>query len=93
MKKTSFALASAIALASVAAQAQATAPAEASAFSANVSLTTKYKFRGQDQGNTSWFSPAIQGGFDWSRNGFYLGNWNSNVSFLNTSLGSTRMSA
>ena len=53
----------------------------ASPLTANISLTTKYKFRGQDQGNTNWFSPAVQGGFDWSQNGFYLGNWNSNVSF------------
>ena len=56
-------------------------PAPASPFTANISLTTKNKFRGQDQGNTDWFSPAIQGGFDWSQNGFYVGNWNSNVSF------------
>ncbi|MCE9659829.1 MAG: TorF family putative porin [Burkholderiales bacterium] len=55
-------------------------------FTANVNLTTKYKFRGQDQGDTEWFSPALQGGFDWSSNGFYLGNWNSNVSFTNASL-------
>jgi len=52
----------------------------------NIALTTKYKFRGQDQGNTDWFSPAIQGGFDWSQNGFYLGNWNSNVNFTNASI-------
>jgi uncharacterized protein (TIGR02001 family) len=70
-----------------AAQSEApTSPAPASPFTANVALTTKYKFRGQDQGNTDWFSPAIQGGFDWSQNGFYLGNWNSNVSFSNASI-------
>jgi len=100
MKKKSVALASAIALAVVGAQAQTTPPAApgsqapaaatpeppASPFTANISLTTKYKFRGQDQGNTNWFSPAIQGGFDWSQNGFYLGNWNSNVSFTNASI-------
>jgi uncharacterized protein (TIGR02001 family) len=87
MKKTSRALASAIALAAVGANAQTAPPAaDASPLSANLSLTTKYKFRGQDQGNTSWFSPAIQGGFDWSMNGFYLGNWNSNVSFSNAAI-------
>jgi uncharacterized protein (TIGR02001 family) len=91
MKKTSRALASAIALAAVGAHAQTTpAPAaaapEPAPLTANLSLTTKYKFRGQDQGNTSWFSPAIQGGFDWSMNGFYLGNWNSNVSFSNAAI-------
>ena len=75
------------------AQAQTTPAAAASApepaaspFTANINLTTKYKFRGQDQGNTNWFSPALQGGFDWSQNGFYLGNWNSNVSFSNAAI-------
>jgi uncharacterized protein (TIGR02001 family) len=100
MKKKSFALASALALAAFAAQAQTTAPAApgpqapaaatpeppASPFTANISVTTKYKFRGQDQGNTNWASPAVQGGFDWSQNGFYLGNWNSNVSFSNAAI-------
>jgi uncharacterized protein (TIGR02001 family) len=57
-----------------------------SPFTANIALTTKYKFRGQDQGNTNWFSPAVQGGFDWSQNGFYVGNWNSNVSFSNAAI-------
>jgi uncharacterized protein (TIGR02001 family) len=68
---------------------QAVAPAAqapASPFTANVSLTTKYKFRGQDQGNTNWFSPALQGGFDWSQNGWYAGNWNSNVNFSNAAI-------
>ena len=58
----------------------------ASPFTANISVTTKYKFRGQDQGNTDWASPAVQGGFDWSQNGWYLGNWNSNVSFSNAAI-------
>lgn len=78
----------------VAAHAQVAAPASAPAVSpeppfpltANITLTTKYKFRGQDQGNTKWFSPAIQGGFDWSANGFYIGNWNSNVNFSNAAV-------
>ena len=90
-----------LALAAIAAQAQtqATAPppasgpqaaaaAEPEAFpiSANLSLTTKYKFRGQDQGNTDWFSPALQGGFDYALKGFYIGNWNSNVGFTNAGI-------
>ena len=93
MKKKSLAVGAMLALAVVLAQAQSTPPAEpgpqaaaaaaseppASPFSANIAVTTKYKFRGQDQGNTNWASPAIQGGFDWTQNGFYLGNWNSNV--------------
>lgn len=99
MKNRSYALASALALAAIAAHAQTTPPAApgpqaaatpppepASPFTANISVTTKYKFRGQDQGNTNWFSPAVQGGFDWSQNGFYLGNWNSNVSFSNAAI-------
>jgi uncharacterized protein (TIGR02001 family) len=73
-----------------AADAQAAAasapPSPASPLTANIALTTKYKFRGQDQGNTSWFSPAIQGGFDWTQNGWYAGNWNSNVSFSNAAI-------
>jgi len=94
MKKMSFALATVLALAAAAAHAQsapaapeaaASAP-EASPLTANLNLTTKYKFRGQDQGNTNWFSPAIQGGFDYAANGFYVGNWNSNVSFSNASI-------
>jgi uncharacterized protein (TIGR02001 family) len=95
--KKSYAVASTLALAAAAAaaQAQTTPPATpgsqlpasatpeppASPFTANISLTTNYKFRGQDQGTGRYFSPAVQGGFDWTQNGFYLGNWNSNVSF------------
>ena len=66
--------------------ASVTAEPPASPYTANISLTTKYKFRGQDQGNTDFFSPALQGGFDWSRNGFYLGNWNSNIGFTNAGI-------
>lgn len=54
--------------------------------SANVSLTSNYKFRGQDQdqGRTKTFKPAIQGGFDYAfgETGFYVGNWNSSVDWL-----------
>ena len=53
----------------------------ASPLTANVALTTKYKYRGQDQGSVQAFAPAIQGGFDFSKNGFYLGNWNSSIGF------------
>jgi uncharacterized protein (TIGR02001 family) len=58
----------------------------------NVSLTSNYKFRGQDQdmlgkndyAKTSGFKPAIQGGFDYAfgDSGFYVGNWNSSVNWL-----------
>ena len=53
---------------------------------ANVSLTSNYKFRGQDQdvNRIKAVNPAIQGGFDYSfgDSGFYLGNWNSSVDWL-----------
>ena len=49
---------------------------------ANVALTTKYKYRGQDQSDSTKESvPAIQGGFDYTLGGFYLGNWNSSIGF------------
>ena len=54
-----------------------------SPFTANVSLTTNYKYRGQDQGNNK---PAIQGGFDFSKSGFYIGSWNSSIGFTNAGL-------
>ncbi len=78
--------------ASGAAMAQAAAPAPAPLLTGNVSLTTNYKFRGQDQdmigkndyAKTKGFKPAIQGGFDYAfgDSGFYVGNWNSSVNWL-----------
>jgi uncharacterized protein (TIGR02001 family) len=56
------------------------APAMAEEVATNFSLTTNYKFRGQDQTDNK---PAIQGGFDYSIGGFYVGNWNSSISFAN----------
>lgn len=54
------------------------------ASSANVGVFSEYRFRGVKQTEDA---PAIQGGFDLSHsNGFYLGNWNSNVEFGDTSL-------
>lgn len=53
---------------------------------ANVSLTSNYKFRGQDQdvNRIKAVNLAIQGGFDYSfgDSGFYVGNWNSSVDWL-----------
>ena len=67
-------------------------PALASAqLTANVSLTTNYKFRGQDQDvigkngsiKDKAFKPALQGGLDYAHeSGFYIGNWNSSVNWL-----------
>lgn len=55
--------------------------------SSNISLTSNYKFRGQDQdllnAKNKDFKPALQGGFDYAfSNGFYVGNWNSSVNWL-----------
>lgn len=44
----------------------------------NLGVFSSYRFRGIDQ---TFGKPAVQGGFDYSHaSGFYLGNWNSNVS-------------
>lgn len=83
----------------VLASAQSAAPADASAAPAtpnltgNLELTTNYKFRGQDQdmlghndyAKSSYFKPAVQGGLDYAfgDSGFYVGNWNSSVNWLN----------
>lgn len=65
----------------------ATLPVLASAqLTANVSLTTNYKFRGQDQdiSKSKAVKPALQGGFDYAfgDTGWYVGNWNSSVNWL-----------
>lgn len=62
-------------------------PALASAqLTANVSLTSNYKFRGQDQdvNRVKALNPAIQGGLDYAfgDSGAYVGNWNSSVDWL-----------
>lgn len=58
------------------------AQAEESPFSANLALTSKYKFRGQDQSDDSKaVLPAVQGGFDYDSGSFYVGNWNSSIGF------------
>ncbi|MDH3461295.1 MAG: TorF family putative porin [Burkholderiaceae bacterium] len=51
--------------------------------SSNFSLTSNYKYRGQDQTENK---PAVQGGFDYERNGFYVGNWNSSVKAADASI-------
>ena len=52
----------------------------------NVTLTTNYKFRGQDQdaSRSKAVKPAIQGGLDYTfgDTGWYVGNWNSSVDWL-----------
>lgn len=58
-------------------------PATAAApgpFTANLTLTNDYRYRGISQSN---FRPAIQGGFDYAHSsGFYIGNWNSSISWI-----------
>ncbi|WP_313369226.1 TorF family putative porin [Achromobacter animicus] len=79
----------ALALLSLIPMAQAAdAPSAADAASpysltANVTLASQYRYRGLMQTNNQ---PAIQGGFDLTHaSGFYLGNWNSSISWLNDS--------
>jgi uncharacterized protein (TIGR02001 family) len=59
----------------------AAAPAaEPSPLTANVTLVNDYRYRGISQSN---FQPAIQGGFDYAHpSGFYIGNWNSSISWI-----------
>ena len=77
--------ASILALPSASAQSGPTAVEPASIvtpgpFTANLSLTNDYRYRGISQSN---FRPAIQGGFDYAHSsGFYLGNWNSSISWI-----------
>jgi len=61
----------------------APAPASPHTFTANLTLASEYRYRGLMQTNGH---PAIQGGFDYAHeSGFYLGNWNSNISWLSDS--------
>lgn len=53
--------------------------------SANVGIFSEYRFRGINQNGPDIH--ALQGGFDVDfGNGFYVGNWNSNVQFGGSSL-------
>ena len=52
-------------------------------FSANLGVVSDYRFRGLMQTNGK---PALQGGFDIAHSsGFYIGNWNSSISWLSDS--------
>ncbi len=86
-KKTTLALAiSALAGGALAQSAPAPAPAPAtSPITANVTVTNDYRYRGISQSN---FKPAIQGGFDYAHeSGFYIGNWNSSISWISDMYG------
>ena len=79
MRKTLLAAAvlSAFASANVAMAADP-APAAAPAVTGNAGVFSDYRFRGISQ---TFMQPAFQGGFDYAHaSGFYVGNWNSNVS-------------
>ena len=81
-KKTTLALAiSALAGGAMAQSAPASAPEpEKSPITANVTVVNDYRYRGISQSN---FKPAIQGGFDYAHeSGFYIGNWNSSISWI-----------
>ncbi|HSG76723.1 MAG TPA: TorF family putative porin [Burkholderiales bacterium] len=57
--------------------------------SGNMGVFSDYRFRGVSQ---TFGQPAIQGGIDYAHaSGFYLGNWNSNVSAISYTDGSIEM--
>ncbi|WP_144631140.1 TorF family putative porin [Bordetella genomosp. 13] len=63
-------------------QQQADAPASYT-LGANLSLASQYRYRGLMQTNNK---PAVSAGFDFVHaSGFYLGNWNSSISWLDDS--------
>ena len=71
------AFASPVAVSTAQAQAAA-APASPHTFTGNMTIGSDYRFRGISQ---TFGGPTIQGGVDYSHSsGFYVGNWNSNVS-------------
>ena len=72
-------------LSTVAFAADEPAAAEVSPITANVTVASNYIYRGLTQTNNK---PAIQGGFDYAHeSGFYVGNWNSNISWISDSYG------
>jgi len=60
---------------------------EVSPITANVTVASNYIYRGLTQTNNK---PAIQGGFDYAHeSGLYIGNWNSNISWINDGYGAS----
>ena len=69
----------------------AAAPADPGPLTANVSLTSDYRYRGISQSN---LQPAIHGGFDYAHSsGFYIGNWNSSISWISDAASASGNSA
>jgi len=87
MSIAAVALLSGLACSSVFAE-EAAAAAEApevSPITANVTVVSDYRYRGISQSD---FKPAIQGGFDYAHeSGFYVGNWNSSISWISDAYG------
>jgi uncharacterized protein (TIGR02001 family) len=84
IQKSAIALAASglFATAAFAQSAPAAAPEapEVSPITANVTVVNDYRYRGMTQSN---YKPAIQGGFDYAHeSGFYIGNWNSSISWI-----------
>jgi uncharacterized protein (TIGR02001 family) len=81
IQKTAIALAACGLFATAAFAQTAPAPApEVSPITANVTVVNDYRYRGMTQSN---YKPAIQGGFDYAHeSGFYIGNWNSSISWI-----------
>ncbi|MBU3567732.1 TorF family putative porin [Polynucleobacter alcilacus] len=78
------ALLSGVAMQSAYAADEPAAP-EVSPITANVTVVNDYRYRGLSQSN---FKPAIQGGFDYAHeSGFYIGNWNSSISWISDAYG------
>ena len=72
-------------LSTVAFAADEPAAAEVSPITANVTVASNYIYRGLTQTNNK---PAIQGGFDYAHeSGFYVGNWNSSISWISDGYG------
>jgi uncharacterized protein (TIGR02001 family) len=83
MRKTLIALSTAVAVGTpiiAAAQQAATTTPPPYTFTANVALASEYLYRGIAQTRGK---PAIQGGFDFAHSsGFYIGTWESNISWI-----------
>jgi uncharacterized protein (TIGR02001 family) len=80
IQKTAIALAASGVLTTAAFAQAAPAAPEASPVTANVTVVSDYRYRGISQSN---MKPAIQGGFDYAHeSGFYIGNWNSSISWI-----------
>ena len=72
-------------VATTAAFAEEAAAPEVSPVTANVTVASNYIYRGLTQTNNK---PAIQGGFDYAHeSGFYVGNWNSSISWISDGYG------